>query len=300
MKQPSRLAFGGSPLGGVFGHADEEEAVRAVHRALELGINAFDVAPFYGLTRAETVLGRALRSVPRESYFLSTKVGRYGAREFDYSAARVKPSLSESMERLGVDYVDLAICHDIEFGTVEQIVEETIPALRQLQAEGLINAVGVSGLPLTLYTDVLARTDLDAILSYCHYTLFDTSLDGLLNDLQSAGKAENLLVINAAPLSMGLLTEQGPPSWHPADAETKRLCAAAAECCRERGNDISKLALQFAIANPRVDATLVGMGDRRTVERNARWSEEPMDLGLLSEVQDILRPVMGRTWSSTD
>src|SRR5437764_1164161 len=122
---PSRLGFGASPLGGVFGHADEEEGIRAVRRAVDLGISYFDVSPFYGDTRAETVLGKALRGVPRDSYYLSTKIGRYGNDEFDFSSARVRPSIEESMSRLGVDRLDLVLCHDIEFGSIDQVVEET-------------------------------------------------------------------------------------------------------------------------------------------------------------------------------
>jgi L-galactose dehydrogenase len=298
MDVPSRLGFGGSPLGGVFGHEDEAEGIRSVHRALELGVTYFDVAPLYGQTRAETVLGRALRGVEREGYFLSTKVGRYGPREFDFSARRVTDGLKESMERLGVDRVDLVLCHDIEFAPLEQVVEEAIPALRELQSRGDIGRIGVSGLPLHIFEHVWQRERLDAILSYCRYTLFDTALDGLLERLGEVRDTSGLMVINAAPLGMGLLTDIGPQSWHPADAETKRLCAAAAAHCRERGADISRLALQFALANPRVHSTLVGMGDRATVERNARWSEEPMDLDLLREVQEILAPVKDRIWSS--
>lgn len=298
MHWPSHLSFGASPLGGVFGHENEEEGIRAVHRALDLGVTGFDVSPFYGLTRAEAVLGRALQGIERNRYFLSTKVGRYGPQEFDFSAGRVRRSLAESMERLGVDRMDLVLCHDIEFGSLHQVVEETLPALRELQRKGVIGAVGVSGLPLSIFTHVLRRTSLDAILSYCHYTLFDTTLDNQLDDLDSLGKLSGLMVINAAPLSMGLLSDIGPPAWHPADEETKRLCAAAAAHCRARGSDIAKIALQFALANPRVHSTLVGMADCATVERNVLWSTEPLDHKLLAEVRGIMRPIFGRTWSS--
>jgi aryl-alcohol dehydrogenase-like predicted oxidoreductase len=294
----SRLGFGGSPLGGAFGHQDEEEGIRAVHRALELGVTLFDVSPLYGMTRAETVLGRALRGVPRDRFFLSTKVGRYGPQDFDFSADRVRRSLYESMDRLGVDRVDMVLCHDIEFVQVDQVIEETIPALRELQSRGVVEKIGVSGLPLRIYTEVLSRTRLDAILAYCHYTLFDTTLNGLLDTLDRQGKLDGMIVINAAPLSMGLLTQQGPPDWHPADEETKHLCRQAADHCRSRGADISQLGLQFALSNTRVHSTLVGMPDRRTVETNVALAEEPIDSMLLAEVQQILAPVKDRTWPS--
>ena len=122
----SVLGFGASPLGGVYGDFDESEGIRAVHTAIELGVNFIDVSPYYGITKAETVLGKALKEIPRESFYLCTKVGRYGAAEFDFSAARVIASVDESLARLNVDYVDILLCHDIEFGSLDQIVEETI------------------------------------------------------------------------------------------------------------------------------------------------------------------------------
>jgi len=132
----SKLSFGASSLGGVFRDIDHAEALRTVHVALELGINFIDVAPYYGLTRAETVLGEALQTVDRERYTLATKVGRYGDAEFDFSAARVVAGLDESLARLGVDHVDLIQCHDIEFGDLDQIVEETLPALQRAKEQG--------------------------------------------------------------------------------------------------------------------------------------------------------------------
>src|SRR3954454_18480260 len=103
--QVSVLGYGASPLGGVFRDVDEPEGLRTVHIALDLGINFIDVSPYYGLTRAETVLGKALRGIARDRYFLATKVGRYGEDRFDFSAARVTRSVDESLERLGVDHL---------------------------------------------------------------------------------------------------------------------------------------------------------------------------------------------------
>src|SRR5712691_1255098 len=111
--QVSTLGFGASPLGSVFRPIDEVEGIRTVHTALDLGINFIDVSPFYGLTRAEAVLGKALATIPRDRYYLATKIGRYGQNEFDFSAPRVTASVDESLRRLGVDYVDLIQCHDI-------------------------------------------------------------------------------------------------------------------------------------------------------------------------------------------
>ena len=127
----SALGFGASSLGGVFHSLREEDGIQAVFAAIEGGINFIDVSPYYGYYKAEQVLGKALRQIPRDRYILSTKVGRYGqdgVNSWDYSAKRARESVYESMERLGVDYIDLINVHDIEFADLDQVCRETIPA----------------------------------------------------------------------------------------------------------------------------------------------------------------------------
>jgi len=288
----SILSFGASSLGGVFRDIDEQEAIRTVHTAVDLGINFIDVSPYYGLTKAETVLGKALLEIPRDKYFLATKVGRYGAAEFDFSAARVKASIDESLRRLNVDHIDLIQCHDIEFGDLDQIVNETVPALREIQKSGKVRAVGITGLPLHIFEYVATRVEVDSILSYCHYSLNDTALEGSLSFLES----KHLGIISASPLSMGLLTQRGAPSWHPAGQEIQQACARAAAHCQSRGADISKLALQFSLAQPRIHTTLVGSASPANMAKSVGWLEEPIDTQLLAEVRDILAPIHNQTW----
>jgi L-galactose dehydrogenase len=290
----SILGFGASPLGSVFRQIDEQEGVRSVHTAIDLGVNFIDVAPFYGITKAETVLGKALREIPRDRYYLSTKVGRYTGTEFDYSAKRVTASIDESLNRLNVDMIDLIVCHDIENGSLDQIVEETIPALRRVQETGKVRFIGISGLPLKIFSYVTDRTELDFILSYCHYTLQNMALEGLIPTL----KEKNLGIINASPFCMGLLTENGIPEWHPASAETKAAAAEAARHCRSKGVDIAQLALQFSVSHPDVATTLVGIDSPQQITTNIRWINEPMDEELLAEVQAILAPVQNKLWLS--
>jgi L-galactose dehydrogenase len=290
----STLSFGASSLGSEFRQIDEREGIRAVHTALDMGINLFDVAPYYGRTAAETVLGKALKGVPRDRYYLETKVGRYGQARFDFSAERVTASLDESLARLGVDYVDLVQCHDIEFGDLDQIVHETIPALRALQQAGKACFVGVTGLPLAVFRYVLDRTDLDAILSYCHYALNDTALADMTPYLKQKGVG----IINASPLSMRLLTSRGAPEWHPAPEAVQQACAEAAAFCRAQGTDIARLAIQFSTSNPDIATTLVGTANPDNVVKNVRWANEPLDRALLDEVLAILAPVHNVTWPS--
>lgn len=290
----SVMGFGGSSLGGAFGPVVEAEAVRAVHTALDLGINLIDVSPYYGLTKAETVLGKALQGVARDRYVLATKVGRYGLEEFDFSARRVTASVDESLARLGVDYVDILQCHDIEFGSLPQIVEETIPALRKIQAAGKVRLIGVTGLPLAVYKKVLDQTSLDCILSYCHYELNDTSLETLIPYLKEKGVG----VLSASPLGMGLLTERGAPDWHLATPLIKETCAKAAAFCKAQGVDIAQLAIQFSLSQPDIASTLVGTASAAEMQQNVNWLETPLDTALLAEVQKILSPIQNQSWPS--
>lgn len=292
--QLSALGFGASPLGGVFGAIDETDGVRSVHAALDGGINYIDVAPFYGVTRAEAVLGRALKDIPRDRYYLSTKVGRYDQHEFDFSAERITRSLDESLRRLNIDYADIVICHDIEHVDLEPIIEEAIPALHRLRETGKLRYIGISGYPLTIFHEVLNRVQVDVVLSYCRYTLYDTALTTLVPLLQEKGVG----LINAAPLAMGLLTQSGPPDWHPAPAPLKQTCAQAATYCADNSVDIAELAIQYALAYPEAASTLVGMHNQKQLAQNLKAAETPLDGHLLREVQAILEPVKNMAWPS--
>jgi L-galactose dehydrogenase len=299
--QVSVLGFGASPLGGVFHEVDANEGKKAVELAFRRGINFFDTSPFYGETKSEIALG-----LPRSDIVVATKVGRYGADTFDFSAARVTKSVEESLERLGLDYIDLIQCHDMEFVDLDQIVNETLPALLELKKLGKVRFVGITGLPLNIFKYVLDRApagSVDCVLSYCHYTMLDNTLDELVPYLQS----KNVGIINASPLFMGLLTRRGPPSWHPAPAEMLELAKQATAAVDEVGLDIADVALRFSLKNPAISTTLVGMCTPRQVDENCNATLSALsgsgDEGTkfqeaTARVEEILRPVHNVTWPS--
>lgn len=292
----SALSFGASSLGGVFREVDESDCIRTVRASLEKGINFIDTSPFYGRTRSETVLGKALKSVPRDSYFLATKVGRYGSEpeDFDFSAPRMSASVDESLKRLGVSYVDIIHAHDIEFGDLDQVIAETLPALRKVQKAGKARFVGVTALPLKAIRRIVESAAVDVVLSYCRFTLNDSGLQELIPFLKQRGVG----IINASPLGMGLLTAGGPPAWHPAPDDLKQICARAAAHCRARGAAIEQLAIQYALTQPDIATTLVGSADPGEMERNIQWAGEPIDRQLLDETVAILKPARNLSWSS--
>lgn len=286
----SVIAFGASSLGAEFRKIDLGEAVASVQVALDRGINLIDTSPYYGRGLSESLLGMALEGIPRDRYFLSTKLGRYAPRHFDFSARRVRESVDISLERMKTDYLDIVLCHDIEFVDLRQIWEETIPELRRLQEMGKARFIGISGYPMKIFREAIAHTEIDVILSYNHYTLQNT----LLADLLDTMRAHDVGVMNAAPFSARLLSNAPLPEWHLAPPVVRDVCRQAAHHCTQAGVDIAKLALQFSVANEDLPTCVTGSANPQRVAQWCDWLEEPLDLQLVQEVQEILAPI--RNW----
>lgn len=297
----SQLSFGASSLGGVFHEIKEKEAVEAVFTAIEGGINFIDVSPYYGHYKAETVLGKALRQIPRDKYILSTKVGRYGkdgVNTWDYSAKRAKESVYESMDRLGIDHIDLINVHDIEFADLKQVAEETLPALVELRGQGVVSHVGITDLQPENIKWVIEHTEpgvVESVLCFCHYCLNDDLLTEYFDWFESKG----IGLINASPLSMGLLSSRGIPEWHPAAKSLVEACAKAAEYCRSQGYPIEKLAVQYAVSSDHIATTLFSSANPENVKKNIQFVEDPIDWDLVKKVQEIIGDQRGLRWKNS-
>lgn len=282
------LSFGASSLGAEFRSVKLEEALGSVHAALDCGLNFIDTSPFYGRGMSEVLLGIALKGVPREQYTLCSKLGRYDLQHFDFSARRVAESVDVSLHRLGTDHLDIILCHDIEFVPMQQIVDETLPALRKIQESGKVRFIGFSGYPMKVFKFVLDQTHVDCVLSYSQYTLQNTRFaDEVVPYLQDKGVG----VINAGPFGARLLTSAPLPPWLKEPAEVKTAARRAVEHCADKGVDIAKLALQFSISNPTITTTVSGSANPNNIRNWAKWAEEPLDQELLAEVIDIFKPV---------
>ena len=294
----SNLSFGASSLGGVFHSLKEEEGIQAVCTAVDNGINFIDVSPYYGHLKAEIVLGKALKNIDRSKYYLSTKVGRYGAdgkNYWDYSGKKATESVYESMERLNVDYIDLINVHDIEFADLDQVCKETLPALVDLRNKGIVKHVGITNLTLRhlkYVIDHVPAGTVESVLSFCHYCLNDDALTDYLDYFEQ----KEIGVINASPFSMGLLTERGAPDWHPAPKPLQDLCKKAAEHCKAKGQLIEQLAIKYSVNNPRIATTLFSTTRPAAVLQNIEWANQPLNKPLLEEVQTILEPRFRDTW----
>jgi len=282
------LSFGASSLGQEFRSVKLDEALDSVRVALDCGLNFIDTSPFYGRGMSEVLLGIALRGVPRESYTLCTKLGRYDLQHFDFSAKRVAESVDVSLHRLGTDHLDIILCHDIEFVPMQQIVDETIPALRKIQAAGKVRYIGFSGYPMKIFRFILDQTPVDCVLSYNQYTLQNTRF---ADEAVPYLKAKGVGVINAGPFSARLLTNAPLPAWLKEPEDVKAAARKAAEHCANNGVDIAKLALQFSLANPDITTTVSGSANPNNIRNWAKWAAEPLDESLLREVHAIFAPV---------
>lgn len=282
------LSFGASSLGQEFRSVKLDDALGSVRVALELGLNFIDTSPFYGRGMSEVLLGVALKGVPRDSYTLCTKLGRYDLEHFDFSAKRVRESVDVSLHRMGCGHLDIILCHDIEFVPMQQIVDETLPALKKIQAQGKVRWIGFSGYPQKIFKYICEQIAVDCVLSYNQYTLQNTRFaDETVPYLKSKG----IGAINAGPFSARLLTNAPLPAWLKEPEEVKAAARRAAELCASKDTDIAKLALQFSVANPDITTTIAGSANPENIRRWATWAAEPVDQELLQQVLEIFQPV---------
>ncbi len=283
------LSFGASSLGQEFRAVKLDEAIDAVKVALDLGINFIDTSPFYGRGMSEVLLGIALRDVPRDSYTLCTKLGRYDLPHFDFSAKRVAESVDVSLHRLGTDHIDIMLCHDIEFVPMQQIVDETIPALRKIQQQGKVRYIGVSGYPQKIFRFILEQTSLDCVLSYNQYTLQNRRF---AEETVPYLKEKGVGAMNAGPFSARLLTNAPLPAWLKEPEDVKQAARDAAKFCEQQGVDIAQLALQFSCSHPDITTTIAGSANPDNIRKWSSWLEKPLDQQLLADVTKIFQPVL--------
>jgi L-galactose dehydrogenase len=291
------LGQGGAAIGQQYGPVAYEEARACVRAAIEAGVNFVDTSAYYGKGLSEQYLGRILAEDGlRQRVLLCTKAGRLDRDLFDFSPEGLQRCVEQSLRRLRTDYVDILLAHDIEFAdNSEAIFTDTYATLLQLRQQGKTRFIGMSAYPLPLLREAVERCDLDVVISYAHYTLQNTRL---LTELLPTAEARGTAVINASPLALGLLTQQGPPPWHPAPPQVQATCRAAAEHCRRRGADIAVLGMQFCYAQERIPCTLTGTARLSELQINLQALDQPLDQQLLAEVQAILAPVRDYSWPS--
>jgi aryl-alcohol dehydrogenase-like predicted oxidoreductase len=281
------ISYGASSLGQEFRRVTIDEALQSCRVALELGMNFIDTSPFYGRGMSEVLLGQVLRDLPREDFILGTKLGRYDLEHFDFSAKRVAESIDVSLHRMGVDHLDIILCHDIEFVEMQKIVDETIPAIQKIRDQGKVRYIGFSGYPMKVFPFIIDQIDVDVVLSYNNYHLQNTRFADLFPYLKEKGVG----IMNAGPFCARLLTNAALPEWHKEPQEVRDACKNAAELCENRGVDIAQLAVQYCVAHEDISTTVAGSANPQNVRNWAKWAETPIDEELLGEVLAIIEPI---------
>jgi L-galactose dehydrogenase len=288
----SILGFGASPLGNVFDPVDEKEGISAVHYALDHGVNFFDVAPFYGLTLAETRLGKALEG-SRKDIILASKCGRYDLQHFDFSRSRIIQSIDESLGRLKTDYLDLFQLHDIEFVDKQIILEEAVPAMLELVASGKVRFWGITGLPVRYLAQIAKEANPDTVLSWAHYNLLE---DEINDELVPLSREMGFGLMNAAPLLQRVLSDGTLPPWHRSPPEVKAMQPILLNLCNSYGVRLSDVALRYAMNHPDIATTLIGMCELEVVKQNVAALDFKIPEELLEKIERLLAPVKNRMW----
>lgn len=288
----STLGFGASPLGNVFDPVDEKEGVQAVHLALDHGVNFFDVSPFYGLTLAESRLGKALAG-RRHNIILASKCGRYDLQDFDFSRKRILQSIDESLSRLKTDYLDIFQLHDIEFVDQTIILEEAVPTMQEVIQSGKARFWGITGLPVRYLAHITRLTDPDTVLSWGHYNLLE---DEINDDLVPLSEEMGFGLMNAAPLMQRILSDAPLPDWHRSPAEVKAMQPKLLALCRNYGVRLSDVALRYAMDHPGIATTIIGMCEVEVVRQNLATTTFEIPQELLDEIHTLVAPVKNRMW----
>ncbi|MCX4986089.1 aldo/keto reductase [Streptomyces sp. NBC_00572] len=275
----TRLAFGAAGIGNLYRAVTDDEAARTLATAWDRGIRSFDTAPHYGLGLSERRLGAFLRDRPRDTYTVSTKVGRLlvpapGApgddlahgfavpaayrRVWDFSADGVRRGLEASLERLGLDRVDIVYLHDPD-DHADQALRQAYPALERLRAEGVVRAIGIGMNQTAIPTRFVAETDVDVVLLAGRYTLLDQSG---LTELLPAAHRRGVSIVAGGVFNSGLLADPRPGATYDYAAAPPEVLARALrlrEICERHGVPLRAVAARFPLGHPAVAGVLLGL-----------------------------------------
>ncbi|KAJ1657767.1 hypothetical protein IWQ61_002891 [Dispira simplex] len=307
-----KLGFGAGTFSKRYNAIDDTTIPLLIKTSVDNGINYFDTAPYYN--DSEIILGEALHQLkdvlPRNQYIISTKLGRYGptGRDFDYSRTRVRQSVQQSLKRLHTTYLDVVLCHDVEFVSLTEVVDQALPELFHFKAEGIVREVGISGYPLPVLLHIAKvqyerGQPLDVVLSYCHYNLHNQQFRRVAPQFRNWGVRR---LIDASPLSMGLFRPQGPPDWHPACSSLREAAIRAQHICEEAGVNLPIVATTFSLDQTCFDCTLVGISNLAELQQALAHysgaiptdSEKPRIRTVTQSLLKLFEPFTEYSWPS--
>jgi aryl-alcohol dehydrogenase-like predicted oxidoreductase len=280
--QVSVASFGTGSLGEMFGPLAESDALRLIDEALDSGINLIDTSPYYG--SAEARLGKALTPAKRGSVILCTKAGRYGFSAFDFSPARIRKSVEDSLTALRTEFVN-----------IDPVLSESCAELVRLKEEGKCRFIGMTGYPVKTFRRVIEETPVDVILTYGKGTLLDDSISG---ELLPVARQRGVGVMNAAAVALGLLSQRGSHVNidHPAPAPVAESAGRMVALANQLGVDLAFLANQYAFQCVDVPTTVVGVGKRPHLQSALNAVATPVDHGLLDQFLALRPPAGSRQW----
>lgn len=307
------LGFGAAPIGNLYTSVTEDDAVAAVGEALACGISFFDTAPYYGCGLSESRLRRGLSGHPRGSYAISTKVGRLVEEDasigsgsdgfdisgrhavFDYSRDGVLRSFESSLQRLGTDYVDILLLHDIGRLThgadhpsrMRQALDEALPAMAELKASGACGAIGIGVNEEAVCLELMSLFTLDCIMLAGRYTLLEQAHSVRVMD---EALRRSVAILAAGPYNSGLLASaDGPGSTYnygSVDKETHSRAQMIYDVCQAHDVDVGAAALQFPLAHPAVATVVAGMRSVDEVREATKRVSAPLASSLWSDLRE--------------
>ncbi|XP_028166806.1 L-galactose dehydrogenase-like [Ostrinia furnacalis] len=288
----SHVSLGGAAFSNIYGTFDEERSLELIRESLNRGLNYLETGPWYGQGSSEKTIGKALKDVPRESFFIGSKVGRYEKTTehmFDFSAEKTEAGVDITLSRLGLDYVDLIQVHDATFAPdISIVLKETLPTLAKAVQDGKARYIGLADYDIELMKEIIEESDvkISSILSYAKSTLFDNRLQNYTQFFKSKGVG----VINAAATGMGLLSNKGPQPWHPASDDIKALCRRASEYCKAHNVELARIATWYTLNQPGIDSNVCGFYNKEQLIDTL----DVMDKGLSEHEKKVLAEVQMR------
>jgi len=302
--QIPEFGIGTSPFGGLFAAVEESDVKEVITTSMDLGLNYFDTAPHYGMGSAEDRLGRNIADFSRDEFIISTKVGRLIVpseknedpgwenskqsveRVFDFSASGIEKSLTESLERLKMDQVEMVFIHDPD-GAADQAINEAYPVLERMRDQGIVKTIGVGITSNEIPTRFINETDIDVVLIALRYTLLDQSAGvGLL----PAALKKGVSVIAGGVFNSGILAGAKEGATYNYEVASPVVLARAQKIevfFNDRGISLAQAALQFPMRHPAISAILVGCRSTQEVTRNVSLYNKTIDEDIWKEFESF-------------
>jgi aryl-alcohol dehydrogenase-like predicted oxidoreductase len=300
-KSISNIGYGCATLANIYKPLTINKCKEIIEYNFNEGINYFDVAPFYGGELAEKNLGISIKDISRSELFIATKIGRYtddnsnsgAGGYFDFSPSKIEQSIKNSMNNMNIKYIDLLQCHDIE-NVSTQTVLDALPIIEHFKTIGIINGIGINSYPIQPLINIIENTTIkiNSVGTYAHNTLINNSVVDYIDYFTK----KNISIINSSPLAMGLLTQKGPPDWHPASDLMLNTVNDLNTYCISKQLNISNLSMIYSLSNKDILTTISGGNSITEIKQNLNCLNKTIDDLILKDINKIIYPIKNKLW----